>query len=193
MKNRIFIILTTFTLTSLLMLSCGNKDSDQSPSNNRAVETSDDSSQTYTAMETDGLDTTSDTTTSPLASERVGLFPAEHLVPESVEHTPHDYLGAEGFDDVLTARYEIEDREFTLFLTDDQSGMGFYRLSQFAASQSQVKPAPMEFDEGYGVWFHSRDHGWVLGGLKDGYLLGVVGYHSSLEEFVARWVQAVKR
>ncbi len=193
MKNHLITILTTLALTSLLMLSCGKNDTDQSPSTDAVADTTEGSVREYSAMETDGIDSVSDITASPLESEKVGLFPMEHLVPESVEHTPQDYLGAKDFNDVLTAKYEINEREFTLFLTDDLTGMGFYRLSQFAASQSQVKPAPMEFDEGYGVWFHSRDHGWVLGGLKDGYLLGVVGYHSDIESFISHWVEAVKK
>jgi hypothetical protein len=128
----------------------------------------------------------------PQYAAMIGKFPQRDLIANSFERHPSAFLGIEGLDEVISARYLFERDSLILFLTEDRTGFGFLRLSEFAASQSQVRPAPIAFDEGYSVVFHHRQRGWMLGGLKSGYLLGAADYRDSSLVFISRWVKSLE-
>jgi hypothetical protein len=185
----------SYLLIALSLSACGQKQRDQTTpqitdTNVIAADTARKS--VYTALSTDSAIPTAIDTANPATKEMIGRFPAVNLVRNTFEHQSRSFMGVEGLDDVFTAEYQVGGARVRLFLTDDRSGLKYVRLTEFATRQSQVQGAAMDFDEGYSVVFHHVEYGWMLGGLKAGYLVGAVGYTDSSLNLISRWVKALK-
>ncbi|MBD3258146.1 hypothetical protein GF377_06910 [candidate division GN15 bacterium] len=174
------------------MSACATKD--DSKSDRDAVDTDTAKTPGYTALGD------SATAADSLAAEAdakarmaklIEQFPSQYLIDDSFETHDSAYLGINGLNDVLTAQYVIDGIQVVLFVTEDRSGAKYLLLTEFATTQSQVRPAPMPFDAGYSVLFNHLRAGRVLSGLKAGYLVGMVGYRDSMAEFTDRWISAI--
>lgn len=118
-------------------------------------------------------------------------LPGENLIDNSIEITDSEFIDMAGIDDVASARYVFDRDTVTFFATRDASGVKYLALVEFATTQSQVRPSLAPFDRGYSVDFRHRQRGRVVGGLKAGYLVGVIGYRDTLDDFMRRWVNAI--
>lgn len=182
--RRLILIPIVGALMALAAASCTQQ---QEPADTAPAQ--DSGATLYTALDSG---TAVDWQNDPQWSAMIGKFPRQDLIENSFEHHAAAFMGIEGLDEVISARYVVKDDSLMLFLSEDHSGLRFLRLSEFAASQSQVRPAPVAFDEGYSVVFHHRDLGWTLGGLKGGYLVGAASYRDSSLTFISRWVKALE-
>lgn len=180
------------TVTVTLLCGCSQK-TEQAPAD--TSEPSDIISEPgYTALgdSVNVQDTTSDGKAAERMARLIELFPRESLIDDSFESHDSAFVTVPGLDNVLVADYMIDGVAASLFVTEDRSGAKYLALVEFAASQSQVRPAPLPFDAGFSVTFNHRSEGRVLGGLKAGYLVGIVGYREGLIDFADRWVSVIQ-
>ena len=184
-----------FPLLCLLLLTlCGGCAKKETPPPDEPVAAVDSTEKhSYTAL---GDSTTAEEADTLSARDRfadlIERFPGEHLIDTSFALHDTAFMEISGLDGVMTADYVIDGRTVQLYVTDDNSGTKYLALMDFAVSQSQVRPALIAFDGGYSVVFNHRKLGRVLGGLKSGYLVGVIGFDESLEPFLRRWVGSIK-
>ena len=182
--------LVLFAVLTLVVCGGCQKQEQPDPPNAESAETI--GAEGYSAL-SDGAAPAADTVpVQKRFAEIIEQFPGQYLIDTSFRVHDTAFLGIAGVDQVVSAVYAFDTDTLRLYVTADRAGGKYLRLVEYATSQSQVRPAPVSFDEGYSAVFFHRDRKVrVMGGLKAGYLVGVVGYDESLEPFLQRWVTAI--
>ncbi len=123
------------------------------------------------------------------------LFPFAGKINFSNQYCSRTFLGVTGVDAVYSTAYSTGGDTAVLFLTIDESGEKFLRLSEYAESIGDVSSAPTSFvfDSGYSVSFRHSGDGMIVAGLVQGKLVGIIGYDSTKNDRLASgWVRGLK-
>ena len=79
-----------------------------------------------------------------------------------------------------------------MFMTDDHSGAKFADFQALSADWPKMPLAMnLQFDNGQVIIVDSGEYGWIMAGLKNGRLLGVVNYEHRLDKTVANWLEVL--
>jgi hypothetical protein len=102
------------------------------------------------------------------------------------------YLGQVFLNDVYTIDYEIQNSEFTLFITEDSSGEKFIKWTEVEESKMvDIGLDGLPFDDGKSFLIENDYYGKIVAGLKGASLVGAVGYSESHREFISRWLESL--
>lgn len=120
------------------------------------------------------------------------LFPYGDQIRPSSRFIAHDFLGAEGLEDVYTVEYFIGDT-VVLFLTKDIGGTEFQLLRKAAADIGKVEGASptivAEAVDGQAFEFSHPEHGRVVAAQVGKYFVGALRYENEIHEvLLSRWM-----
>jgi hypothetical protein len=123
------------------------------------------------------------------------LFPDVNGLPRSEMIYAESYLGQVALEDVFTQRYGLESDTVVLFLTSDSSGAKFIDWKEQVADDLAADEALRElpYDDGIAVMISHSYYGNIVAGLKNGKLMGMVGYQDKHREYLARWLESLSR
>ncbi len=128
---------------------------------------------------------------SPPLPEQFGLFPEKNEVVPSNRYFAGRFLEIDDITGVFTVDYFLSGDSLRLFLTDDGAGTKLAALVKASGQTMESSPAPPDFvfDNGYGILFDQEPYGMILAGLKEGRLIGAIGYNPEKDaQFVSEWV-----
>lgn len=122
------------------------------------------------------------------------LFPWGHKIAPSAKFHPYQFLDVAGLNRVYTTSYLFGKDTLVLFLTVDRSGQKFIRLREYAESigRTVASPKGFDFDQGYSVAFSYPGRGIIVAGMKNGKLVGAVGYNPrDNKKLVTGWIKGL--
>ncbi len=128
----------------------------------------------------------------PTLPEAFDQFPDSGRLVHSFKYHAVAFLEMDALREVFTADYVFGNDTLVLFISSDGGGVKYVKMLEFASQQSQVRPAPFDFDDGYSLVFHYGKYGRIVAGLKSGWLIGVVGYRPEFDHFIGDWVKNIR-
>jgi hypothetical protein len=120
------------------------------------------------------------------------LFPSAGRLRDGLNYHGQDFLEIDFLDNVFSIGYKLGEEQRTLFLTDDHSGSKFADFISLTADwPNMVSGTDLPFDNGQVVIVDSGEFGWIMAGLLDGRLIGIVNYDRSLDSVMAAWLESL--
>jgi hypothetical protein len=118
------------------------------------------------------------------------LFPSRGLIAHTEKIFASSYLGWQALSDVYTKNYTIGDDTVTLFLAKDEAGEKFMKWADKVRAEgaSNLSGIEIPYDVDYGIKFEHAYYSTIIGGLKSGYLAGIVGYSDKCRDFLVNWL-----
>lgn len=118
------------------------------------------------------------------------LFPVPNRIGLTDKYYAADFLGHKFLPKVYALDFYLEPDTATLFLTTDESGEKFLRWSEYAKAIGSFEPVPdsIPYDSGLSFVIYDDFYGRAAVGLRQGKLIGMVGYSPEHADFLASWV-----
>lgn len=123
--------------------------------------------------------------------ETFGLFPGMFAVSQSERMYAEAYMGRQFLTDVYCQDFVLDNDTLRLLLAEDRSGAKFLQWSTLVEIDSALTgmAKALPFDDGNVFAFTDSFRGSVVAGLKSGYLVGVVNYTDTHEDFLNAWLE----
>lgn len=123
--------------------------------------------------------------------ENFDLFPGMFATDHSEHLYAEGFMGRQFLTDVYTQDFHLDNDTLRLLLTEDNSGGKFLQWSTSVTVDSALLPglSKLPFDGGQCFAFSSSFQGEVVVGLKSGYLIGMINYTESHEDFLNAWLE----
>lgn len=122
------------------------------------------------------------------------LFPSASKIRASNRYYPEGFLEGVGLGQVFTTSYAIESDTTLFFLTMDEGGIQFAKLSEYASDVGTIVDTPEGFRfPGFSVAFEHPRRGLIVAGLVRMKLVGIVGYHPKpFEKLATGWIDGLQ-
>jgi len=121
-------------------------------------------------------------------------FPAANAIAASEEIMVEYFLGHKSLSQVYSRRYAVGEDTLMLFMTDDASGQKYEQWSRLypQSESARERIAAFPYDDGLALAYHDSYYGEIVAGLKQGRLVGVVGYKDSAGDLFVGWLNSMK-
>jgi hypothetical protein len=132
----------------------------------------------------------------PPPPEIFASFPDSGRIVPSDRWYAKRFLDIEVLTGVYATVYNLGGDTLVLFACEDGSGLKLADLALSTGSQIAAQPQTegFGFDEDYGYYTGAEHDPPVLAGLKDGWLLGALGYEPNLHrDFLTEWINGWSR
>lgn len=120
-------------------------------------------------------------------------FPDENAIGGSGKYFAESFLGHNFLNGVFSLEYSIDGKDIMLFIGADETGQKYAEWKNYAEKLDKLKEVPsgLTFDENYAFLYEDGYYGNILAGLKNGYLVGMVGYDKSQKNRFEEWVNGI--
>ncbi|UCC78680.1 MAG: hypothetical protein JSW64_10400 [Candidatus Zixiibacteriota bacterium] len=119
------------------------------------------------------------------------IFPVENRIPGSEKIMAESFLGQIFLDDAYAVDYEIEGDEITLFVSEDSTGEKYLTWLEQVETE-EFDPDGLAYDDQNSFLYNNEYYGYIVAGLVEGRLAGLIGYKESHREFLSRWLESLK-
>jgi hypothetical protein len=125
--------------------------------------------------------------------EMFTIFPADDKIPHSERIIAKSYLAQSFLTEAYTVKYSWEADTAEAFIMPDETGEKFVQWSEAANidadAMKSVKDIP--YDSSKVFVADNPYYGKIIAGLKDGKLIGIIGYKDNMKSFLADWLQSL--
>ncbi len=121
-------------------------------------------------------------------------FPEQNKVELTDKYYSESFLGQKFLTGVYSQDYRLDEDSVTIFIAKDEMGKKFLEWSEFVDKLGGKKTVPkdLSFNESYGLIYDDSFYGQIIGGLRSGHLIGIVGYKEELKGFLKDWLESIE-
>lgn len=121
------------------------------------------------------------------------LFPADSSLTLGDRYYTESFLGHRFLQQIYCQDYLLGGDSVTLFLSEDKTGEKFLQWSELADRTDKKLPAPEElpFDDDLYFIFDDSYYGKILTGLKEGRMVGMIGYNPKQRSYFEQWINSL--